>query len=289
MNGFTNFEGNPVQLWFFDVGGSNSGFMGNRFLPSAHIELIQDEMCFLHFLNASSMSHTIHLHGMDVNQSNDGVQTTSMLIPPFGSFTYQLIAPFAGSYHYHCHVDTVLHYHKGMAGAVIVRPPGGRIDVAWEGGPAFDEEVLWQLNTYDLSWEGIPQSGVVTARHRPNVFLLNGRVSADAQVCPFTLIRMQVGQVGYLRVLNQAYQFARFSLGGLPFDVVASDGRPMPAPITTDTWEIGTGERYDVLFSSKSPFNALATVDYLDDYTGNVLGQVSTVIDIHNNFARLGR
>ena len=280
MNGFTQLGGEPVQLWFFDLDSSNAGFMGDRFLPSVHLELIQDQLTSIHFSNQSNMDHTIHLHGMDVDQANDGVDSTSMAIPPFGNFTYQFIAPFAGTYHYHCHIDTVLHYHRGMAGTVIVRPPGAELNLAWEGGPKFDEEVLWQLSTYDLSWD-MQESSEITARHRPSVFLLNGLESAEAQVCPYTVIKMGIGQVGYLRVVNQAYQFARFSLAGLPFQVVASDGRPMPKPITTDNWEIGTGERYDVLFSSPVPFQGLATVDYLDDYTGKVIGQVSTVIDIN--------
>ncbi len=280
MNGFTSYQGTPVQLWYFDVGSSGSGFMGDRFLPSAHIEIIQGELASILVQNQSNMNHTIHWHGLDVDQANDGVQETSMAIPPFGNFTYQFIAPFAGTYHYHCHIDTVVHYHRGMAGCVIVRPPSGEINLAWEGGPTFDEEVLWQLNTYDLNWEPAQQSGAITARHNPGVFLLNGRETAAALVCPFTIFNMQVGQIGYLRVLNQSYQFARFSLGGLPFQVVATDGRPMPKPIMTDIWEIGTGERYDVLFSSPVPFSGLATVEYLDDYSGLVLGQVSTTIDI---------
>ncbi len=284
MNGTANFSGEQVNLWYFDVDSSNSGFMGEVFAPSAHIEIIEGEMTSLTVQNQSNMLHTIHLHGLDVDQANDGVASTSAAINPFGQFTYQFIAPFAGTYHYHCHIDTVVHYHRGMAGAIIVRPPGGQTDIAWEGGPKFDEEILWHLQTYDLSWESVNQSGPVTARHRPNVFLLNGRESAEAQQCPFTVIQMLVGQVGYLRVVNQAYQFARFSLGGLPFQVVATDGRPITEPITTDSWEIGTGERYDILFSSDSAFHGLATVDYLDDYTGAVIGQASTQISIRPRF-----
>ena len=280
MNGFTELQGTSVQLWYFDMDLSNSGFMGDRFLPSVHMEMIQGELTSIHFQNASNMDHTIHLHGMDVDQANDGVESTSMAIAPFNSFTYQFIAPFAGTYHYHCHIDTVLHYHRGMTGTIIVRPPGAELNLAWEGGPTFDEEVLWQLSTYDFTWDAVVESSEVTARHRPTVFMLNGRESAEAQVCPYTVIKMKVGQTGYLRVVNQAYQFAKFSLGGLPFQVVATDGRPMPEPVTTDSWEIGTGERFDVLFSSSVPFQGLATVDYLDDYTGAVIGQVSTVIEI---------
>lgn len=280
MNGFTTVQGSPLQLWYFDLDSSNSGFMGDRFLPSAHLEMIQGELISINLMNQSNMDHTIHLHGLDVDQANDGVASTSMAVPPFGSFTYQFIAPFAGTYHYHCHIDTVLHYHRGMAGAIIVRPPGGATDVAWEGGPSFDEEVLWHLSTYDTTWEVAQQSSAVTARHRPDIFMLNGRAGLDAQQCPFTVLRTRVGQRLYLRVVNQAYQFARFSLGGHPFEIVATDGRPMPKPIVTDSWELGTGERYDVLFTPTKRMKGLATVDYLDDYTGQVLGQAATTIDV---------
>ena len=289
MNGFTTIQGSPLQLWYFDLNSSNSGFMNDRFLPSVHLEMIQGELTSILLQNQSNMDHTIHLHGLDVDQANDGVESTSAAVPPFGSFTYQFIAPFAGTYHYHCHIDTVMHYHRGMAGAIIVRPPGGATDLAWEGGPTFDEEVLWHLTTYDTTWESTQTSGPVTARHRPDIFMLNGRISEDAQQCPFTVLQARVGQRLYLRVVNQAYQFARFSLGGAPFEIVASDGRPMPKPIVTDNWELGTGERYDVLFTPTKPMKALATVDYLDDYTGKVLGQASTTIDVRPNFRPRGR
>ena len=289
MNGFTSFAGQNVQLWFYALQGTNNGFMNDRFLPSVHLEVPEGELISITFQNQSSDDHTIHWHGLDVDQANDGVESTSMAIPPFGNFTYQFIAPFPGTYHYHCHIDTVVHYHRGMAGAVIVRPPGGETDLAWVGGPTFDEEVLWHLTTYDLAWETETESSAITARHRPGVFLLNGRESADAQVCPFTIVEMDINEKAYVRVVNQAYQFARFSLGGLPFQIVATDGRPMPQPITTDNWVIGTGERYDIMFSSNVPYKSLATIEYLDEYDSNVIGTVSTVIDISDPAATITR
>ena len=92
------------------------------------------------------------------------------------------------------------------------------------------------------------------------------------------MVRIRVGETAYIRVVNQAYQFARFSLGGESFQIVATDGRPLETPITTDNWEMGTGERYDILYQPTKPFFGLATIDYLNDYTGQVLGQASTRI-----------
>ncbi len=226
------------------------------------------------------MPHTIHLHGLDVDQQNDGVPQTSFSIPPFESYTYEFIAPHAGTYHYHCHVDTVVHYHRGMSGAVIVRPPDGSIHRAWDGGPTFDEEVAWHMGTFDMAWKDIPVSGPETARHRPNVFMLNGKQSAEAKTDPFTVLNVNVGQTAYIRAINSAYQWGRVSLGGLPFNVVASDGRPMRKVQTVKSLEIAPGERFDIIFDAVAPTQVEATIDYLDDYTRNVIGQAATLLTV---------
>lgn len=280
MNGFTTVNGEQVQLWYFDLDESNSGFMGDRVVPSAHFETIQGQLTKLNFLNASPMPHTIHLHGLDVDQQNDGVPGTSFSVAPGESYTYEFIAPHAGTYHYHCHVDTVVHYQRGMAGAIIVRPPDASTSQAWENGPVFDEEVLWQLTTLDMSWKDLAVSGPETARHRPDVFLLNGGQSADASLDPFTRVEFSVGETAYIRLVNSAYQWGRVSLGGLPFQVVASDGRPMRQVPTVLEWEIGPGKRYDLMLVAAAAQSVAAKIEYLDDYTGNVLGEVSTEINI---------
>jgi FtsP/CotA-like multicopper oxidase with cupredoxin domain len=280
MNGWTPINGESIQLWYFDIDHSGSGFMGDRFLPSAHFEPIEGRHTQVKFFNHSSMPHTIHLHGMDVDQQNDGVPLTSFTVPPLESCIYEFTAPHAGTYHYHCHVDTVVHYHRGMAGAVIVRPPDGSVHQAWQGGPTFDEEVLWHLSTLDMSWKDVPVSGPQTARHQPDVFLLNGKQTDEAMVDPYTLVDFAVGEKAYIRVLNSAYQWARVTLGGLPFQVVASDGRPMRKVPTARSWELGPGERYDLLLQSSQPQTVIGTVDYLDDFTGSVTGQAATAITV---------
>ncbi len=280
MSGNQIIGGQSVGVWYFDRDGSNQGFMNNRQFPSAHLEIIEGLPSSVLFRNLSPMDHTIHLHGLDVDQENDGVPATSFSVPMMGSYTYQFLAPHAGTYHYHCHVDTVIHYHRGMTGAIIVRPSDSAIDRAWDGGPTFDEEVLWHLMTYDLNWKDISRSGLATARHRPGVFMLNGFESVQARDDLFTRLVATVGQRIYLRVLNSSYQWGRVRLAGLPFDVVASDGRPMRQVVTTDSWEIGPGERYDLLLTPTAPISADATVEYLDDWTGAVLGTAATRLEI---------
>ena len=69
-------------------------------------------------------------------------------------------------------------------------------------------------------------------------------------------------------------------LGGQSFEVVASDGRPMATPQVATEWEIGPGERYDVVLQAGKPGVSTATVDYLDDYSGAVLGTAKTKVQI---------
>ena len=282
MNGQAVIAGTSVPVWYFATGsGPDQGFMGDRQIPSVHIEPIEGQAIQLEFLKQSPMEHTIHLHGMDVDQANDGVPATSFAVPPQGSYTYQFIAPHAGTYHYHCHVDTVVHYALGMYGTVIVRPPDGSTTRAWDGGPTFDEEVLWHLSTVDTKWnQNLSVSGPGSARFYPNGFLLNGKETPDALVDPFTKVVIAQGQKAYIRVVQAAYEFARVSLAGLPFEVVASDGRPLANPVTATTWELAPGERYDLLFTGSTTGTYQARIEYLDIVTDAVLGSAETTVQV---------
>ncbi|MDH5480235.1 MAG: multicopper oxidase domain-containing protein, partial [Nitrosomonas sp.] len=187
-------DGRNLPVWAFSDTALNSGFNGNRSIPGPTLEINQGQLA--NFTLSSAMPHTIHWHGLDVDQANDGVPSTSgfvaQAIPPMGNFgrldpawvllgpqyTYSFTAPHAGTYMYHCHVDTVLHMEMGMSGTVIVRPADGNENVLWLAGPSFDVEYVWQLHTVDSRWHSsspMAASGANTVRHRPNYFLINGK------------------------------------------------------------------------------------------------------------------
>ncbi|MAE45463.1 MAG: hypothetical protein CMJ86_01100 [Planctomycetes bacterium] len=280
MGGTQQVAGQTIQPWFFtdSTMGLGYGFMGDRRIPSTHIEPIEGQLITLEFRNTSPMDHTIHLHGLDVDMANDGVPQTSQVVPPMQTQIYSFTAPHAGTYMYHCHVDTVLHFARGMVGTVIVRPPNGATNIAWDGGPSFDEEVLWHLATYDTTWKNLTASGPETTRMRPDAFMINGLETAAASADPYSRIELGAGQKGYLRLTNTAYQWARVSMDGVPFSIVASDGRPMATPKLARHIELGPGERYDILLENVPPGTYTARVDYLDDATGRVLGSASSVL-----------
>ena len=288
-------DGRRLRTWQF-----GRGFNNDRSVPSPVIEGVEGQM--MEVTLSSMMPHTIHFHGLDVDQRNDGVPSTSGYVghghgghggggpggmdfgrvdgyDSLGSpYTYRFVAPHAGTYAYHCHVDTVLHFEIGMYGTVIIRPPDGNPRVAWAGGPAFDKEYIWHLHTFDSSWHGEMVSSSRTVRHRPDYFMINGKDGANALADPTTAVTGSTGDRILIRACNVGYQCAAVELGGLLFDVVASDGRPLPAPVTTDRQLVAPGERYDLLVRLSSAGNRDARVDYFDVRLMRTLGSVVTTI-----------
>ena len=279
-----------IRSWYF-----GNGFNDDRTVPSPVIEAIEGEV--VRVTLDSNLPHTIHFHGLDVDQANDGVPSTSGYVsqdPAAGGFgrvdgdthlgtpfEYTFVAPHAGTYMYHCHVDAVVHLAMGMIGTVIVRPPGGSATEAWSGGPTYDKEFVWHLHTFDSSWHVNGQiiSGPANVRHRPDFFMINGRDGVNTLDDPTTAIRgiADDGRV-LIRTTNIGYQSALVQLGGLTFDVIASDGRPLVSPLTTDQQLVAPGERYDLLLTVPAGTDELATVDYYDIRLANVLGTATTEV-----------
>jgi hypothetical protein len=63
--------------------------------------------------------HTIHWHGIEPTPMNDGVGHCSMEI---GGYTYQWQHTFLGTYFYHCHRNTMMHFEYGLFGLLIGEP-----------------------------------------------------------------------------------------------------------------------------------------------------------------------
>lgn len=286
-------DGRQISVWGFlptGVTGPQS-FNNDRANPAPTLVVTEGSLVQL-TLN-SMHPHTIHLHGLDVNQANDGVPATSGFVGEGmmgntsgymslgGSYTYRFVAPKAGTYMYHCHFDTVLHMERGMTGAIVVRPPDGSSTQVWANGPVFNREYLWQLNTFDSLYHALNSSTAgITSRYRPDYFLINGRDGGNLLTDSTVAVTATPGQIVLIRLVNFGYLPALVNLGGIPFDIIASDGRPLRQTLLQQTEVfISAGERYDVLFimpAGGAP--APATVAYYNIMGTNVLGTASTTI-----------
>lgn len=277
----------PVPVWSFAGAGPRGmrGFNGDRDFPGPVFEFIQGEPGAIAFTNLSAMHHSIHAYGLDGNSQKARVSQTAFSVPSMGSKTFRFVAPSAGTYFYHSHVDTALQMEMGLYGAVIVRPPNGASNIAWEDGPAFDREYIWQLHTFDTRWHTAAATGPATLRYRPNVFMINGKDGAATLTDPATAIRAAQGKKVLLRLISYGQMPAVVDLGGVPFKVIAADGRPAKEPIAGQrTWRISPGERYDLLLTLSAADVRPATVTYYNIRGTRPVGAVRTTIGVRPDF-----
>jgi FtsP/CotA-like multicopper oxidase with cupredoxin domain len=121
-------------------------------------------------------------------------------------------------------------------------------------------------------------SGPSTVRHRPDYFMINGSDGTDTLTDPTTAITAAAGETVLIRTNNMGYQPALVRLGGLEFQVIASDGRPLQVSLAKTELLVAPGERYDLLFQMPPATDRAATVEYFDIRLAGVLGTASTSI-----------
>ncbi|SNB44962.1 multicopper oxidase domain-containing protein [Geobacter sp. DSM 9736] len=198
---------NTLEVWGFNA----SGGAGETWFPGTTIRVREGELVHS-FLGPKFGSHTIHHHGVEPTPMNDGVGHATFLVGE-GGYTYQWIAPEAGTYFYHCHKNTVLHFEMGMYGLLISDPdvPGAPFIDGGSGMVyrrdslrSYQREVFWVIDDFDSRWHedvigmghsvgigtvgneflpigGVPENSTVQLhRFDPDYFLVSG-VIADPQ------------------------------------------------------------------------------------------------------------
>lgn len=210
-------------------------------------------------------THTVHHHGIEPTPHNDGVGHTSFEVG--NSYTYQWRASSAGSYFYHCHKNTTLHFEMGMYGPLIVDPPEGEGFVRrGDEVIAYDHEVHWIPDDVDPRWHALDHKAGLDCpwdttehllRFEPEYWLLSGvphpRTRTDRRIA----VTCRIGERILVRLLNAAYGPITVTL---PFDAecinvdghalgYGSEGRyssPYTIPAGSPL-EISTAQRYDLL------------------------------------------
>jgi FtsP/CotA-like multicopper oxidase with cupredoxin domain len=158
---FTLPDGEQVYIWGYSLKNEK----GTAVYPAPTLEVNEGDQVEVTLTNIGTkkegikrVAHTIHFHGLDTDQENDGVPHTSLAIQVGDSFTYRFTATHAGTYFYHCHVDTIEHLQMGMFGAFIVKAKDGA-NQAWTEGPSYDKEYTFVLNEIDPVWHKAVEEG----------------------------------------------------------------------------------------------------------------------------------
>ncbi len=226
-------SGQEVNAWTF-----------NGSAPGPEIRVRQGQLVQVTLVNKDiGDGVTIHRHGLDVPNAEDGVAgVTQDAVEPGGRYVYRFRPEQVGTFWYHTHQDASQGVRQGLFGALVIEPRARTrgLDLAL---PVHTFAGHTAIGTHD------------DVEHRA--------------VRPGTPVR--------LRLINSDSATARLQLSGMRPFLVAIDGaeiRPAPVPLE-QTVEIGAGGRYDLAFrmpegvASVSVVNSRAALALSPDGTGN--------------------
>lgn len=238
----------------------------NGQVPGPEIRVREGDIIRVVLKNYLPEGTTIHLHGVPVPNSMDGVpEVTQKPVMPGETFVYEFEARRAGSYIYHSHVNYQLD--QGIYGALIIEPsrPKGQYDL--EYALVLEDWVMKNgggvANTRRRQPMGM--MGGMMGRRRGfwlgrvpllepiyDGYAVNGRVYPEVEP-----LVVNQGDTVKLRLLNcSSATIYDLRLAGHTFVITHVDGNPIE-PVETDVVRIGIGERYDVKFVANNPGNWL--------------------------------
>ncbi|WP_433359436.1 multicopper oxidase family protein [Actinoplanes sp. CA-142083] len=156
---------------------------------------------------------TLHWHGYDVPNSQDGVPgVTQDAVLPGQEFVYRFRAEQPGTYWYHTHEASDVGVRMGLYGVLVVHPaPVTGVDVT--------------IPVHTLAGRPLPAPTTSPAR---------------------------AGTPIRLRLINTDSTTHRYALAGAPFEVAAIDGNDLqgPAPLSRTAILIPAGGRYDLTLTA---------------------------------------
>lgn len=299
-------DGEDVRFWGFfdDIAGDPKAY------PSKMIRLTQGQIMHC-FMKPTMGTHTIHWHGIEPTAMNDGVGKLSFEVN--SGYTYQWQASEAGTYFYHCHHNTVLHFEMGMVGPLIIDPPDDPGDPpgtkrAFAGGPAYDVEAIWMFDDVDPVWRQNEHDAGLNCpfgddaglnRFDPKYFMITGvpypwtRNLPSDPVHPGVAVTVQAGQTLLIRLICAAYTVNRYTLNGLDAEMIAVDGRPLgqaPYSSYSQPLTIASGVPFDLTAARRFDLIVRPTADDIGQHrfvgqfkhfvSGITLGIADTYINV---------
>src|ERR1043166_3658018 len=243
--------------WEFVPGVSTRAWGFNGTIPGPTLEATVGDVLEIRFTNRLPEPTVVHWHGLRIPAAMDGTAMVQRPVGPGETFTYRFRLPDAGTFWYHSHFNEPEQLEKGLYGALIVRAPDEF---------ALDGEQILVFDDLRVTRSGqIAKFGGLMDRHNGregNVRLINGTSEPEFVIA--------AGQIERWRIVNaSSARYVRLSLGGLPFQIIGTDGGfiepPVPAeevllpPADRVELAVGPFEREgDVLGIEDLPYNRLA-------------------------------
>ncbi len=263
-------DGRSIEVWRFDDERAPTNAW-----PSPPIRVRQGQIVHT-TIHSRNNSHTIHHHGIEPTTFNDGVGHLSFEVT--GEYTYQWQPNIAGTFFYHCHKNTTLHFEMGMYGLLIVDPPEGPGRV-FQGGPAYDVEGFWVADDLDPAWRNLNHDAGLCGDDaglnlfNPKYFLVTGVFAPNTLSDPRVVVRARRGERILVRLLNASYGILRTTLG-VDATVVAIDGHglgradaPWSQPFVIPArqpFELTSAQRYDLMITPPSTGTYSARFEFLN-------------------------
>jgi manganese oxidase len=120
-----------------------SGWAFNGRIPGPTLWAREGDLLRIHFANGSAHPHTIHFHGVHTAEMDGMPGIGAGSIATGRRTTYEFTAEPFGTHLYHCHQSPLApHIAKGLYGAFVVEPKGGRPERA-------DDELVMVMNGYN--------------------------------------------------------------------------------------------------------------------------------------------
>jgi cuproxidase len=207
------------------------------------IRLARGETTDVAIENKMSRPTTVHWHGLDVPGAVDGGPHNTIAAGSRWKVSLHVDQPETTAwFHPHPHGETAQQVYSGLAGMLIVEDGSGeRLGLPRRYG-VDDLPLVLQDRFLDRNGAPVYQPGPmdIMAGYRGDTIIVNGAVAPVAQV-PAGLVRLRLLNGANARIFDLRFADRRL------FQVIASDGGYLSAPVGVPSLLIAPGERYELL------------------------------------------
>jgi manganese oxidase len=257
------------------------GYNGST--PGPVIEAVEGERVRIYVTNKLPEATSVHWHGVLVPNGMDGVGgLTQKAIEPGQTFRYDFVFDRAGTFMYHPHLDEMTQIALGMMGMIVVHP-----NTPERGDRRRVRDYV--LMSHEMKIPNGQRRPDPLAMNDFNVLTFNGK--AFPATAPLVA---QVGDLVRIRLANLGpMDHHPIHLHGHVFDVVATDGGPVPPSARTPetTVLVPVGSTRTIEFVAKNPGDwplhchmTHHVMNQMGHDIANVIGADMTGVD-----AKLGR